>query len=718
VKLKCSGGGLEQYSPLFAVVLARGPRWTPPITALISVQMSAAFDPCILPEETATLSNRNCQDTRPHSACRSRLVSTDREHAVFREARTSSSRMGESPATSKTLVDHLVELQHAMCQSQANILAMVKQTLEEAKLLEHTSTTARREDAISRTKIESIDDSRVYSTYEPSLADEAAHACPNSFLTSDGLPSHPRRSQHIRMSSACSGDDMSSNEVEEELPGKVSRIVDECKQMTERPTSSTTRANDQSARVSHPLWAQPVTSHTEEPPASPLQPVDSNTPAARGRYPQQVSRLLSFPTKASIRRASIFPDYITMKHAARDALLRHQYTVRDHYHESGPAQAIARSERLEQVTVSMVAINAIWLAIDADYNREPLRQPIVFVIVENLFCLYFGFEWCIRFAAFKNKRKCLRDTWFVFDTILISFAIFDAWIIGLFLLVAGSSGASLFTNSAVLRLLRMLRLFRMSRMVHIFRALPELIFLLRGIMTAARSVCFTFVLLLFIVYMFAVSCVQLSKGSNLGRTVFTGTLKSMLTLVLNTVIPDMAQFVELVSEQNIYCGILTVGFIIIGSITLMNMLIGVLVHVVNTVAIVEREQLDMQFVKTQLERLWHDHELDMDGNDQISHSEFEGMLLVPEVVTVLHSVGVDTVGLSDIAATAFRDQDSLSFPEFIDMVLQLRGSNGATVRDVVDLRKFVAQELRHLESVLGKHRWAIRPACTPDPMLS
>mmetsp|Transcript_1006 Transcript_1006/g.3600 ORF Transcript_1006/g.3600 Transcript_1006/m.3600 type:complete len:90 (-) Transcript_1006:153-422(-) len=49
----------------------------------------------------------------------------------------------------------------------------------------------------------------------------------------------------------------------------------------------------------------------------------------------------------------------------------------------------------------------------------------------------------------------------------------------------------------------------------------------------------------------------------------------------------------------------------------------------------------------------------------------------------------------------FKGVEELTFPDFMEVVLQLRGSNGATVRDVVDLRKWVAEEFRHLALCLG-----------------
>jgi hypothetical protein len=55
----------------------------------------------------------------------------------------------------------------------------------------------------------------------------------------------------------------------------------------------------------------------------------------------------------------------------------------------------------------------------------------------------------------------------------------------------------------------------------------------------------------------------------------------------------------------------------------------------------------------------------------------------------LAEVGVDVVGLLDFGDVIVDDNDDLDFPNFMELVLQLRGSNQATVKDVVDLRKLM-----------------------------
>ena len=47
-------------------------------------------------------------------------------------------------------------------------------------------------------------------------------------------------------------------------------------------------------------------------------------------------------------------------------------------------------------------------------------------MVENLFCVYFTVELAIRFAAFRYKRNCMKDSWFVFDSVLV--ALMASWL--------------------------------------------------------------------------------------------------------------------------------------------------------------------------------------------------------------------------------------------------------------------------------------------------
>merc|ERR1740121_2129259 len=91
-----------------------------------------------------------------------------------------------------------------------------------------------------------------------------------------------------------------------------------------------------------------------------------------------------------------------------------------------------------------------------------------------------------------------------------------------------------------------------------------------------------------------------------------------------------------------------------------------------------------------MERLFEMTGLDVDSINCVSRSEFENLLKMPDAVRLIHDVGVDVVGLIDYADIIFEGyQKELSFAEFFDVLLSLRGNNSATVKDIVDLRKFV-----------------------------
>merc|ERR1712190_384452 len=63
----------------------------------------------------------------------------------------------------------------------------------------------------------------------------------------------------------------------------------------------------------------------------------------------------------------------------------------------------------------------------------------------------------------------------------------------------------------------------------------------------------------------------------------------------------------------------------------------------------------------------------------------------------LNDVGVDAVALVDYVDFIFRNAETLSVPELLNVALQLRGKNDAKVNDLVQLRKFLQLELQRLE---------------------
>jgi hypothetical protein len=120
----------------------------------------------------------------------------------------------------------------------------------------------------------------------------------------------------------------------------------------------------------------------------------------------------------------------------------------------------------------------------------------------------------------------------------------------------------------------------------------------------------------------------------------------------------------------------------------MNMLVGVLCEVVSVVSSVEKEELTVNYVKTRLMTLFRG--ADADKSMTINREEFSDLLIgKKEAALIIREIGVDVVGLVDFADFIFEEQQELSFGTFMELVLSLRGSNTSTVKDIIDLRKFI-----------------------------
>eukprot|EP00931_Biecheleriopsis_adriatica_P048147 TRINITY_DN27811_c0_g1_i1.p1 TRINITY_DN27811_c0_g1~~TRINITY_DN27811_c0_g1_i1.p1 ORF type:complete len:369 (-),score=61.36 TRINITY_DN27811_c0_g1_i1:110-1216(-) len=171
-------------------------------------------------------------------------------------------------------------------------------------------------------------------------------------------------------------------------------------------------------------------------------------------------------SRASMHR--FFQDDEAVKEMVRSHLVKEPYDVRQYYKTNGFVAKIARSMVFENSSLFVIAVYSIWTAIDTDHNTASylVNAHPVWIVAEQFFCTYFFFEIVIRFAAFADKRRCLRDAWFVFDLILVIFMVFEVWVLTL-LMLSTSQGQSIFYNLSLLRIARVMRLFRILRMARL-----------------------------------------------------------------------------------------------------------------------------------------------------------------------------------------------------------------------------------------------------------
>eukprot|EP00931_Biecheleriopsis_adriatica_P055935 TRINITY_DN33161_c0_g1_i1.p1 TRINITY_DN33161_c0_g1~~TRINITY_DN33161_c0_g1_i1.p1 ORF type:complete len:639 (+),score=101.22 TRINITY_DN33161_c0_g1_i1:108-1919(+) len=398
------------------------------------------------------------------------------------------------------------------------------------------------------------------------------------------------------------------------------------------------------------------------------------------------ARLLGLPDPESIK--SKIQEAIATEKASGE------YNVFDFYWKEGWFQWIAKHPVFENTTLAVIAANAVYMAVETDWNKDrPLEaqpsrgledSPFPWYLMEQLFCAYFTLEWIIRFSAFINKCNCFRDAWFVFDSLLVIMMILETWIMAA---VTASTGLTLeaLGDTAILRLFRLLRLSRLLRML---KSRPELMILVRAMFAAVSSVGYVMFLLVAFTYAFAIAMTQLAVGTDVGDMYFANVSLSMYHLFIHaTFMDDLAQFTNDMRKLDTwYLLALTLIFVCISSLTLMNMLVGVLCEVVSAVAVNERDENRARHVMTRMHRVLDS--LDENADRQISYQEFVKMIEKPEALFCLKEVGVDPMQVIELADLFFFEGEcalELTFAEFMDMVLTLRDSNTATVKDIIKL---------------------------------
>jgi len=400
-------------------------------------------------------------------------------------------------------------------------------------------------------------------------------------------------------------------------------------------------------------------------------------------------------------RAPLIPDIEEMKQHVREGARDESYSVFQRYHTSGVFQCIARSQMFDLVTLLVIFTNAVWIAVDADYNNSVslYDADLVFKVAENAFCVYFFLELLVRFGAFRNKRDCFRDFWFTFDLFILCVMIFETWVLVLLMWLSvwdpndGGHGASLF------RLARLLRLCRIAKVTKVVLAMPELVVLVRGLIVGCRAATSSLTFIGVIVYVFAVIFRQLARDTALEAKFFGSIPDSMSTLLLTSVLPDHSDyFTEDFAEEPFYFGLLYFFFIILIAYVVLNLLVGVFVNVAIMVSTHDQEEIRAQVLRQELTAMLES--LGMGDTCTISDGNFHTLVIQPGFCDILRRAGVDPVGLIENTKHILKDRGEIQVGALLELVLQLRGTNVATVRDLVDFRRLVSREFGKLEDRL------------------
>eukprot|EP00929_Paragymnodinium_shiwhaense_P080619 TRINITY_DN42052_c0_g1_i1.p1 TRINITY_DN42052_c0_g1~~TRINITY_DN42052_c0_g1_i1.p1 ORF type:complete len:640 (+),score=86.32 TRINITY_DN42052_c0_g1_i1:106-2025(+) len=427
------------------------------------------------------------------------------------------------------------------------------------------------------------------------------------------------------------------------------------------------------------------------------------------------------------------PIFITaaeLKEQVKERLLRNNvrpYRAEDFYKPAGIWQYIARKECFENAILCAIALNILWIAIDTDINRADsiLDASALCQLMENMFCTLFALEWCIRLLAWQSWLVAAQDFWFVFDGSMMLFMIVEIWIMPAAFL-ATNVDVTAGQSPGLMRLFRLLRLVRVLRFVKLMRLIPELLVMLRGLWAAIRSVLWMVVLLAMVLFCFAMAFKQLSADTRVHNEYFDTLLNSMGFLLIHgtLLLSTDAKLLELAENGSplLAAGLMVVVFIT--AVLMMNILVGILCQIICSVSVAEHEELKMKAVRDAVRQIMND--IDADSNGLVTRTELTAILDNDAVLKALVALSVNPAHLVELQDWMFDSQHAtfkstmpekfasdpddelrlrsfetasffgstpsasptcLTLNEFMEIILQLRGTNLASQVDVLKLKR-------------------------------
>ena len=181
----------------------------------------------------------------------------------------------------------------------------------------------------------------------------------------------------------------------------------------------------------------------------------------------------------------------------------------------------------------------------------------IFKIMDLLITLFFIFEIIIRYIAEPSKKDFFKNGWNIFDTIIVLVSVIPVG-----------------PDSSIL-LLRLMRIFRVLRLIS---AVPELKELIEALLQSIKRVFYVSLLLFIILYIYASFGSILFSEDDPGRWKDLGI--SMITLVQVLTLSSWEQVMLPLQKIYWWSWIYFYSFVAIGSITILNLIIAVLVDVI------------------------------------------------------------------------------------------------------------------------------------------
>jgi hypothetical protein len=313
--------------------------------------------------------------------------------------------------------------------------------------------------------------------------------------------------------------------------------------------------------------------------------------------------------------------------------------------------------------------------------------------------------------------------------------ILETWVMKIIEAVGGGGGADVLSNFSALRLMRLLRLTRMARLM---KRVPELMMLVKGMISATKAVGFIILFLILVMYVFSIIMISMiakianekngaqlnddgvyewldDDGEPTGKFYFGSMGDSMMCLFTNGVLGDnLNQTVSAILAEGLAVTLVFWVFFAISSLTLLNMLIGVLCEVISKKADEEKNAMGEMDLRLSLTDAFEILDHNQDGI--VTLSEWEKMKSNASVRQSFANQGIDEGEMDEqldkMSECIFTNKavhggtaehaPGLSMDEFVTKLLEVQPGQATSVLELKLLRSKVAMRDDKIEKYLDK----------------
>lgn len=387
-------------------------------------------------------------------------------------------------------------------------------------------------------------------------------------------------------------------------------------------------------------------------------------------------------------------------------------------------EAIVNHDYFDYVMSAMLLTNATMMGVQVEIlatQGNPTNPPPSFRAIDITFCVIFILELTLRWLAIGCRKVYFGPDWQWgwFDTVIVGFSVAEE----MFKLAQPSENESEDGGFSSFGFLRMLRIGRIVRLVRVVRLIPALKSMVYLISASMQSFLWTVVLILIMMYCFAVYFTELATDIVADTSQpLTQEQKDDLQNAWGSIVPalmslfqaitggdDWHNFVavfkpvsDAVYTQNLIIFALYIAF---ASLVMMNLVTGVFVEGAQRIAREEKCQELQKHVRKIVSNA------NIDINALVTYEEFSAMLETKEFQAYMQAFGMDEVGARDIFYILDVQQcNAIIMREFFAACIQLQNvvSKGDTEILRHRMMHSISDMVKQLDSLEGviRHNYA------------